>query len=355
MSSSAFPSFIQFSIEDRHQETDDRSELTGSCYSDDLSREDEFGIKCAADPYYYHTLCHDSHSFLPEKQELLKLQLQISRQQEKIDILSSKLSECETENEVLKAENKALLDALPLAAQEETTKRAELPLLEANGNNDNAGPLKMLVDLNANLTTENARLQAIVGITRKSFKSHINESRLYSNKCKQTIKDLQRGNGELPQQRGPPCACKLFKRSLSSHTAETSLRSSFTQSIMEDWPLDLSLQGDSEESAEGDEIEAANNSRIVAKRATRRKTMDCILSEETKQAFFVNESAEDETEDVRANETRRPTRAMVRRHSVQECTDNRKVDDLLVDFGETRRPRSAAKRWSSFKSLRIEL
>ena len=112
------PSWVCFSLDDLNQENDDRSKLTGPYYGDDLSQEDDFGAKLATDPFYYRTL-DGSHHSRAENQGQLDLKLKIARQQEKLDMLSSKLSQCEVENEALKAEKAVLVDELALSVQEQ--------------------------------------------------------------------------------------------------------------------------------------------------------------------------------------------------------------------------------------------
>eukprot|EP00585_Thalassiosira_rotula_P010378 CAMPEP_0196148886 /NCGR_PEP_ID=MMETSP0910-20130528/28629_1 /TAXON_ID=49265 /ORGANISM="Thalassiosira rotula, Strain GSO102" /LENGTH=360 /DNA_ID=CAMNT_0041411683 /DNA_START=53 /DNA_END=1135 /DNA_ORIENTATION=+ len=357
MTNEPYPSFVSFSLDDDNHEIDDRSEMTGSCYSDDLlQHEDDFGINLTADPYYYHTLNGPHHTF-PQKHEHLELKLQIARQQEKLDILSSKLSQMEVENEALKSEKAGLVDELILAHQKQPISIHELSSGEANAN---AGPIKLLIDVNANLMKENARLHAVADITRKSFQTHIKDSRISSDKKKKTIEMLQR---EVRVLRRASCA---RKSALSERTAKTSLRSSFTGSVIEDLSVDSSPKknflepGPEEEikfSTSGDdwvikreEIEAADYDSI-RKRVTRRKSVDCMLNKKTKQTF-VDESARncDKSGGIEVNETHRP-RPVDRRHTITGEISGRRSEDksegLLVDFGETPKPQSIYKRWSS--------
>jgi len=93
----------------------------------------------------------------------------------------------------------------------------------------------------------------------------------------------------------------------------------------------------------GEEIEAADYD-SVRKRVARRKTVDCMLNNETKQTF-VNESARncDKSESFEVNETHRP-RPVGRRHTITGENSGRRSEEksegLLFDFGETLKPQS---------------
>lgn len=187
------------------QEDDNGSELTGPLYSDDdLSLTDDFGIKLAADTYYYHTL-DGQHAPAAERRELLELRMQIIRQQEKLDILSSKLSQSGDENEALRAEKKVLVNELH-AIQEKSISTPSCCF--SNTDNDGESMLTS-APTNAKLMADNSRLQVVTNVLRKSFQSHIKESRIKCDKDKKTIETLQREIELLKQRTSVPQDLKL--------------------------------------------------------------------------------------------------------------------------------------------------
>eukprot|EP00579_Thalassiosira_antarctica_P031480 CAMPEP_0202032978 /NCGR_PEP_ID=MMETSP0905-20130828/65809_1 /ASSEMBLY_ACC=CAM_ASM_000554 /TAXON_ID=420261 /ORGANISM="Thalassiosira antarctica, Strain CCMP982" /LENGTH=388 /DNA_ID=CAMNT_0048596861 /DNA_START=68 /DNA_END=1234 /DNA_ORIENTATION=- len=380
-------SVICFSLlDDLNREDDARSELTVPSYGDDLSQEDDFGIKLAADPYYYNALDLSHHS-RAENQEQLDLKLQIVRQQEKLDKLSSNLSQCEVENEALKAENAVrqqekldklssnlsqcevenealkaenaiLVDELALTTQEQSTTRRGWFSKGANGN---GGSMQLLVDTNAKLMMDNARLQFVIDATRKSFQSYIKDSGIRRDKGKQTIGTLQQED-KLQQWLS---VSKNFTLSSSEHTAKTSLESSFTEIKPEDLPIDSSHHSSQDsmirnslhsipeqefkfETSDDDciieleEIEATANG-LISERAARRNSMP-IMSKETKRTFS-NGAARSKSLSllVEFGEIRKPRRTD-RRHSLTVGIACRKSDNLLVNFDESRRARGMDRR-----------
>lgn len=160
------PSTVCFSY---NQERDDQSELT---VDNDIvhQKESTRGIKLGADPYFYHSLDRSRHP-LPgnshqHQQELYGMKLKIARQEEKLDMLSSKLSQCQVENEILQSENATLVNELASSSSS---------------------------------SPPTNRLQVINSVMRKSFKKYITDSRRRENKDKEIIKNL-RCNIEVLQQ-----------------------------------------------------------------------------------------------------------------------------------------------------------
>ena len=131
---------------DQDRKNDDHSELTSWS-----SQADNYGIKLSADPYFYYTL-DGRHPPKTEEQELIESKMQIARQQEKIDILSSKLSQCEVENEALKIERRVFVDELALGCKHQLSTQKRRHSTESNGS------MHFLIDSNAKLVMENELL-----------------------------------------------------------------------------------------------------------------------------------------------------------------------------------------------------
>eukprot|EP00579_Thalassiosira_antarctica_P006649 CAMPEP_0201881658 /NCGR_PEP_ID=MMETSP0902-20130614/11901_1 /ASSEMBLY_ACC=CAM_ASM_000551 /TAXON_ID=420261 /ORGANISM="Thalassiosira antarctica, Strain CCMP982" /LENGTH=470 /DNA_ID=CAMNT_0048409921 /DNA_START=160 /DNA_END=1572 /DNA_ORIENTATION=+ len=310
-----------------------------------------------------------------QRQELIHLKLRIAQQKEKLGILSSKLSQSQVENEVLKAEKTAFIDELAFAMRDPTAERS-ISSSTAGGfsirgrfgigaNNGNGGSMKMLLDTNAKLMTEIARLQVSEDGIRKSFQSYIKDRlRSSSDTDMQTIKTLQREN-ELLQQR--LSASEKSKLEFSERTAKTSLESSYftkenqeellaidsSQHSTKDNVLMISLHptpeqefksgtsGDDDWVIEGKDIEASTIGAIYNK-AARSNSMP-TTSQETTNAIAKGPAARSKSEtllvDFGETETRRSKRVDDRRirHSLTEGTARSKYDILLVGFGEVRR------------------
>jgi len=139
-----------------------------------------------------------------EKRELRELK-------EKLDILSSRLIQYEAENEVLQAEKAVLVNEAALStissynneqqqrqssSSQPTTRRSwfstKAGVGDMNNSNNNGGSMQLLVDTNARLMLDNARLEVMVDAIRKSFESHVKDSRRNSAEEKATIKSLLR-------------------------------------------------------------------------------------------------------------------------------------------------------------------
>lgn len=341
------PFSIRFAPDGR--DGDDHSELTGPrSFGDHWQDDDSLLGGMAADPYYYHNFGGIVPSS-PEKRDMFDLKIQLARQQEKLESLSSKLRQCEVENESLEAEKAALVDELALAIEKQTpTKREERPTFESEIN-DNAGPIRLLVDYNAALTMENARLQAIVDVTRKSLKAHVQESRRRRDEDEKTIEALRlRREDELPL---PPCdgrsACKGLRH--SERTAKTSLMSSIAESAVDDSLRSIPLREvDFDPSgngwiAEGEDIKPAYDARDTQRApCARRKTVDCASSKDAERAFA---AARDGSEGSRVVGSRRWPAWRGRKRIANNIAGSG-AEDLLVGFSGARR--STARGWLNF-------
>lgn len=170
---------------------------------------------------------------MPKRLQKRKLHLErkVATQKEKLDILSTKLRQSNAEKDVLKAEKASLIDELTLAREEvdecqqpqSTSKkgfarRLSLPGFTSGGNG--GGSMKMLLDTNAKLMTENARLQVSEGSIRKSFQSHVR----YCNRLHQRNEMLQHQLN----------ASKNVRLSISEHTGRTAFSRSLSDSDSRD-------------------------------------------------------------------------------------------------------------------------
>lgn len=170
------------------------------------SQATDFGIKLAADPYFYYTLDRGTHTD-DMQQELINLKLQIARQQEKIDLLSARLDQTMVENETLNAEKTSLANELSKKSQEQqvhqqTTRRWS-----------SAEEVK---------PTNNACQQVVAEVMRKSFQTYIKDSRRQSLADKQAIKRLEEENRALRQSLVLPEE-KVFRGAGTVRTASETL------------------------------------------------------------------------------------------------------------------------------------
>mmetsp|Transcript_6656 Transcript_6656/g.12813 ORF Transcript_6656/g.12813 Transcript_6656/m.12813 type:complete len:290 (-) Transcript_6656:11-880(-) len=159
------------------------------------------------------------------RKQILHLERKVAKQKEKLDILSTKLRQSNAEKDVLKAEKASLIDELALAREADEsqsnasskkgfTRRLSLPAFTSGGNC--GGSMQMLLDTNAKLMTENARLQVSEESIRKSFQSHVR----YCNR-------LHQRNEMLQQQLS---ASKNARLSMSEHTGRTAFSRSLSDS-----------------------------------------------------------------------------------------------------------------------------
>lgn len=173
------PSYIFFS-NDQHAENDEHSDVTSlsGCVIEPWSNPDPV---------------------------LAEMKLHMINQEAKLELLASKLSQCQVKNEILQAENAQLVNELVDAK---------------TSRNTNQDPPEESAEASDTLETENMRLQVVTVIMRRSFQTYIKKNR-------SNLKDLQRKNTALQlwqkQQRSQPCSsCVLTKVSSSdSMTAKT--------------------------------------------------------------------------------------------------------------------------------------
>ena len=211
------PSIIFFSVEDNDNiEIDDHSELTEPLYHDD------------DDELYHHAqdAAEDTPTAITtNNQELIELKLQLAQQKEKVDKISSQLKACQAENDVLKIENKSLLDQLAPNRKEEqillrpssssrwfSTRRVR-DTTTTPGSATGGGSMQMLLDANSKLMVDNARLQSENVNVRNCFQSYIMGTR------KKTKQKENKNNIKYT-------SCKKSSSRSEASTATTSLNSS---------------------------------------------------------------------------------------------------------------------------------
>ncbi|KAL7528759.1 hypothetical protein ACHAWF_002688, partial [Thalassiosira exigua] len=191
---------------------------------------DDFGIKLAADPYFYYTL-DNRHPPKNKEEEIVELKLQIAKQQKKLDALASQLGQCQEECEVLKAENAELVDKMAASHKhkknDEGRPEERRRPIARRSSCCHAGPehARTLQDENAALADDNNRLRVVAEVMRKSFKSYIKESRRKSLVDKDSIQDL---NALLRQTRKD----KNSVGSSEERTAETALETVEVQTTL---------------------------------------------------------------------------------------------------------------------------
>lgn len=162
----------------RNEENDDDSRLTGPNNGvDDLSLEG-----------HNHALYVAPPSPQADKQELLELKRQLVTQKAKRRKFTSKLRHCKAEIEALKAERAVMVDKLAHAniATDDQPFNQRGWFSKVAG--DNGGSIQMLVNANAKLMLDNARLEVSLDVLQKSFHSYIRDSSQYSNKDTRTLK-----------------------------------------------------------------------------------------------------------------------------------------------------------------------
>jgi hypothetical protein len=125
-------------------------------------------------------------SHLTDQEVIITLKLQIAGQQEMLDILSLKLSQCQVEINALKAKNAVLIDKRAQAGAPPVRSKGRLSTSECRGS------MQMLISANAKFMTDNSRLQVKGDVLRASFHSYIKDSR-------KIVTALQQENEELQQ------------------------------------------------------------------------------------------------------------------------------------------------------------
>jgi len=182
-----------------------------SCGSNSIISQADF--KLAADPYFYYTL--DTRHSKTAEQELIDLKLQVARQHEKIDMLSSKVSQYEVENAILKAEKTALVDELTHIRNGEQQSSAYKANYLTNYHDDKEkeGPHKQRDDTVAELMAEISRLQALSDVTRKSFQSYVKDSRRRRSTRKVKARNNRKSELEIKKLQVSSCEDGLAKTS----------------------------------------------------------------------------------------------------------------------------------------------
>jgi len=345
------PILICVSYDD--QENDDCSEVTWTSSDYEKAQKDSvvdcpIAVKRATDPNYHNKFdgTHPSQTYHPppsslrdricagtdiitleEKQfqELVRLKLQAVQQKEMLDLLSSKLSQSQVKNKALEVQKILLSDELAFARctiEQQSTppvKRQSPPLGIMTLTNENEGSTQMLPTTNAKLVAENARLQAVFDFMQKSFQSHIKLSQKISRADKQTIKTLHQKNALQGQKLS---VLENTKLDMSEYTAETYLELEDVTDEMQD---NMNATDDSQlPSIEKDAIAVSspNSTPCPCSKLP-------IPSEVTTMGKnIVKQTNGRHSVPIITKETKNYCRKGAAR---------RKPEELLVDFGETRR------------------
>ena len=333
------------------QENDDRSQLTWPCGCDDYSKEEGN----SSDGIQILDGSHSSQIYQPssssrrdqslvdtvplmenQQQELIDLKLQIAKQKEELDILSLRLSQYEVENEAIKAEKTCLIDELALStnAIEErsvspATRRFSRRGFGTEPNANAGGSMQMLLDKNARLMTDNSRLQVSVTGMQKSFQSYIKVCLRSSRANKETIETLQQENEVMRQQldlsEGKP------KLSESRDTIDTNLESDDATDENQD---NMNTHIDSPPSLMKQDM------KVNSSHSTPKHENKLVIADDN--CTIEGEDIESDGKIAEGTKVEKKNKEVV-----EEATPNKRSGELLVDFGESRRSRSMARRWHS--------
>ena len=189
------PSSICFYSRPEKDIGDVHSELTLDSGEYITSQVVPLDFKLSADPYFYYTM--DERNGNPTKdkdQEIMQLKMQIARQQERIEELSSNLQNAECENELLKAENGQLVNELTL------------PTMETNS---------------ISSKKNHSHQQVLFDVMRKSFKNYIKDHRQETRKDNNKSDNSRQMNEDDIYQQSPLLHKVPTKISFSESTAKT--------------------------------------------------------------------------------------------------------------------------------------
>ena len=272
------PSSICFYSRQEKDIGDDHSELTLDSGEYITSQVVPLDFKLSADPYFYYTM--DERNGNPTKdkdQEIMQLKMQIARQQERIEELSSNLQNAECENELLKAENGQLVNELTL------------PTMETNS---------------ISSKKNHSHQQVLFDVMRKSFKNYIKDHRQETRKDNNKSDNSRQMNEDDIYQQSPLLHKVPTKISFSESTATTMDLSTESSSSQEESHnqqynngLEISHQSGSTWSTTYNKgIEAKCNLVEVRKQAarSRRQTLECANLKNIIDAEFNRDRRRDE-------------------------------------------------------------
>ena len=252
-------------------------------------------------------------SHLTDQQEIINFKLQIARQQEMLDILSLKYSQCQVEIDALKTENALLIDERALAAVPPVRPKGWFPPSKCRGS------MQMLISANAKCMTDNFRLQVEGDVLRASFHSYVKDSRRIVRALQQENEalrhrlqdddesDKKSSNELFPYPLDPS---KKGKKPLSVVTSSTAL-SDISDLDDDDETLFECFEEWLQDQTQGvhDESDGCIQGGIKKRSGGARKSQDLLVD---------------------FGETVRPTRT--------STSLSRSMPLMLVDFGETVRP-----------------
>jgi len=209
--------------------------------------ESDTGLQLNADPYFYHTLSlavsgggvgtsrrnstsntsnrrhsnNYSRGSTSNYTQIIQLKLQLARQQESIEQLSSQLRACKVENEVLIAENKSLVNEVvdvhkhrgdDSTAEEDNsnnesattygatqiTQRLERGL--SRGTSFRTERTEQIITDNERLQKENEKLKTMNNILKKSFQNYVKKDSLHQQQLRNSNTHNQSNTSQVYQQ-----------------------------------------------------------------------------------------------------------------------------------------------------------
>ena len=344
-----------------------------------------------ADPYYFHTLSpHASKKLgLDTTQGLITLKIQNARQQEKIEIISSQLRACKVENEQLKAQNTSLLKEVMVYKQDTANytndEQARMlaiykrykpstnssAIIQHRGDQLTAisdeDSVKLLRQENQQLKAENARLQTLNEVMKKSFKAYITDQKLKNGnldnsearklqvqkRCSRVVPPPTAVPQSHQQQQSTSTATAIQTRK-SSMTSSSCGQSSGRKSIRGNKPLHRTIST-SERTALTSPDSILDDSRSSYRSSIKVKVVPLDTSSRSSGTMKMSN----------ANEVKARVHKVQHRKPVQPTTESStssvkkmtktKADELLVDFGSTTSPKQPVQEPTRLLSFRRTL
>lgn len=235
----------------------------------------------------------NSNSHYISGSEIIKLKLQIARQQEKLDMQSSQLRRTQAECETLKTENTSLVNELAATGIGEEEERSSstggassrwFPRRRGSTNSPacHGGSMQLLLDTNAKLMMDNKRLQAECTNIRQCFQQYIVNGNGDSSKKKSSSKNKRdkqnRDSSNNPHNLSIENIHRVMKESTSrahkkSINKKSSNRSEASRSTAKTSLADSTYCDDDEEEGGGGESVDQDEVRSLVK-TVRTKTSD---------------------------------------------------------------------------------
>ncbi len=275
---------------------------------------------------------------LEEKHELADLKLENAKQKNAIKLLLSKLSKSQVENEALKAEKESLIEELALVRcdpeidiqQRSTSLHARLMLQEEVAGSK-GGCVRMLLDMNARLMAENYCLRANVNGVRHCLRSNIRHSQFIRQQDEETLEDLQQENELMWQQSNHSVKSPTKYGFDGEDTSNTSLTSGNT----------------SDENVDNTSMHLDSQLRLMKQNGIKVNSyLRALKFKRNNKVGISGDKWNTESEGTKADDVDKEEKKVEEKEKVLgRATPS---EGLLVDFGETPRPRRTARsrRWS---------